>query len=89
MRDASPISRTAAAARAAELEAVLRTARSLHHELNNQLTVIVGELDLVLLDADLPDALRPAIDRALDRATHATSILRELQTVTHAHTEDC
>ena len=89
MRDTSPISRTAAAAQSAELEAVLRTARSLHHELNNQLTVIVGELELVLLDADLPDTLRPAIDRALDRATHATSVLRELQTVTHFHTEDC
>jgi hypothetical protein len=89
MRDTSKLSRTAAAAQAAELAAALRTVCSLHHELNNQLAVIVGELDLMLVDPELPAALRPAVDRAVERATHASGILRELHCVTRSHTQEC
>lgn len=66
----------------ARLEGVTLTGREVAHRLNNDLTVAVGNVELVLDDRDLPRPYRNLLSRALGGLTNATINVRKFQQVT-------
>ncbi|MBD3234246.1 MAG: response regulator [candidate division Zixibacteria bacterium] len=51
------------------------------HDLNNPLTSIIGNLDLIKTDENIDDSLRPLIDRAYTAAQNAAKMLENLLSI--------
>jgi integral membrane sensor domain MASE1 len=63
----------------ARLEGVLLAARTIEHELCNQLALTVGFAELLRADPTLPPGLRDAVDGALEGALAAATTVQQLQ----------
>lgn len=63
----------------ARLGMVLQVARKLQHHLGNQLSLTMGYVELLSIDARLPDELRERVDEALRGAIEATETLNYLR----------
>ena len=72
----------------ARLEAVLLTARTAQHELNNRLAVTRGYVELLSLDRELPDRLRGAAREAVTGVAEAARILDQLQRIARVEETD-
>jgi K+-sensing histidine kinase KdpD len=70
----------------AQLEGVLLTARTVQHELNNQLAQVVGYADLLVSDPRLSGELEQLGQVVLDGAQRATATVERLQYVTRVET---
>lgn len=73
---------TLAGVERARLAGVLLAARTLEHELNNQLSLTVGYAELLANSSLLPPPLRPQAEEALRGARGAARTLARLHTVT-------
>ena len=69
-------------AEAARLEGVLLAARTMQHEINNQLGVTVGYAELLAQDASLSLEQREMAHTALQGAERASALLNQLRTLT-------
>ena len=69
-------------AEAARLEGVLLAARTMQHEINNQLGVTVGYAELLAQDASLSSEQREMAQTALQGAERASALLNQLRKVT-------
>jgi signal transduction histidine kinase len=69
-------------AEAAKLEGVLLAARTMQHEINNQLGVTVGYAELLAQDPSLSLEQREMAQTALQGAERASSLLNQLRTLT-------
>lgn len=67
----------------ARLDGVLLAARTAQHRINNDLSVTVGMLDLILMDPRLPSDLKVLIEDALQGVQSAADTLHKLQRLTH------
>lgn len=67
---------------AARLEGVLLAARTMQHELNNQLGITVGYAEMLATDDGLSDEQRELASIALHGAERAVALLNRLRTVT-------
>lgn len=66
----------------ARLEGVLLAVRTLKHELNNQLTTVTGNLQLLGRTASLPPDARRQVEAALNRASEIAATVRRLESLT-------
>lgn len=69
-------------AEAARLEGVLLAARTMQHEINNQLGVTVGYAELLAQDSSLSSEQREMANTALQGAERASALLNRLRTLT-------
>lgn len=72
----------------ARLDGVLLAARTAQHRMNNDLSVTVGMLDLILVDPRLPSDLKVMIDDALQGVQSAADTLHLLQRLTRLESVD-
>jgi signal transduction histidine kinase len=70
-------------AEAARLEGVLLAARTMQHEMNNQLGMAVGYAELLADDPSLSTEQREMARTALHGAERAAALLGRLRTLTH------
>lgn len=68
------------------MEAVGQLTGGVAHDFNNMLTVILGQLDLVLSDAVDPDELRPALLAVQQAAEHGASLIKQLMVFSRRQT---
>jgi signal transduction histidine kinase len=64
------------------VRSVARLAAAAAHEINNPLTVIVGGLELLVLNADLDEHSRTWVSRALDAAHDIHETVRRMGRIT-------
>lgn len=61
--------------------ALAQLGTALQHEINNPLTVVLGQVSLLLKREDLAPEVRSALEAALDHALRIRDIMRKLQSV--------
>ncbi|MGQ9594981.1 MAG: GAF domain-containing protein [Anaerolineae bacterium] len=67
--------------RAERAAALAQLGTALQHEINNPLTVVLGQVSLLLKREDLAPEARSALEAALDHALRIRDIMRKLQSV--------
>ncbi len=71
---------TARSLEASKLQVLGQLAGGVAHEFNNLLSVILGHVDLALMDAQLPDGVRGHLDAVCQAAERSGDLVRQLLT---------
>lgn len=72
----------------ARLEGVALAAREMAHRLNNELSIVVGCLDLLHLDPELPAQCHQLVEKGQASLEAATAIIQKFQRVTRVETKE-